>query len=86
MTPATERPLTAMIDPAAGPPDCAAYESAGGWQGVRRALGSLAPAEVIDMVTRSKLRGRGLRDRAEMELRAKGARIRTPQIPDCQCR
>ncbi|GAN97884.1 NADH dehydrogenase [Komagataeibacter europaeus NBRC 3261] len=59
MTPPTERPLTAMIDPAAGPPDCTAYERAGGWQATRNALGRLAPAGIIDMVTRSKLRGRG---------------------------
>ncbi|RBM08263.1 NADH-quinone oxidoreductase subunit NuoF [Novacetimonas cocois] len=59
MTSVSERPLTAMIDPAAGPPDCAAYERAGGWQATRRALGGLSPAEIIDMVTRSKLRGRG---------------------------
>lgn len=59
MTSVSKRPLTAMIDPAAGPPDCAAYERAGGWQATRRALGGLSPAEIIDMVTRSKLRGRG---------------------------
>lgn len=58
MTAATH-PLTAMITPAAPPPDCAAYEQAGGWQAARKALKILAPAEVIDMVTRSKLRGRG---------------------------
>lgn len=54
-----ERPLTAMIDPVAGPPDCAAYERAGGWQATRTALRTLTPAEVVDIVTRSRLRGRG---------------------------
>lgn len=54
-----DRPLTAMIDVAAGPPDCMAYERAGGWEAVRRALKNLTPAEVVDTVTRSKLRGRG---------------------------
>lgn len=55
----SERPLTAMIDPASGPPDCTAYEKAGGWQGVRTALKTLTPVELTDLVTRSKLRGRG---------------------------
>lgn len=58
MSPA-EHPLTAMIDPAAGPPDCTAYERAGGWQAARRVLTAMTPAEVIDIVTRSRLRGRG---------------------------
>ncbi|NHN85454.1 NADH-quinone oxidoreductase subunit NuoF [Acetobacter musti] len=53
------RPLTAMIDPEAGPPDCATYEQRGGWQATRRTLNGLAPGEVIDIVTRSRLRGRG---------------------------
>ncbi|GAB6966767.1 NADH-quinone oxidoreductase subunit NuoF [Komagataeibacter kakiaceti JCM 25156] len=57
--PPSDRPLTAMIDPAAGPPDCAAYEQAGGWQATRTVLKTMTPAEVIDIVTRSKLRGRG---------------------------
>ncbi|ACI50504.1 NADH dehydrogenase (quinone) [Gluconacetobacter diazotrophicus PA1 5] len=54
----SERPLTAMID-AAGPPDCAAYGRAGGWQGLRRALRDLTPEAVIAEVTDSRLRGRG---------------------------
>ncbi|KAA8383567.1 NADH-quinone oxidoreductase subunit F [Acetobacter tropicalis] len=56
---ATPTPLTAMITPSAPPPDCATYERAGGWQATRKALKTLAPADVIDIVTRSKLRGRG---------------------------
>ncbi|WP_367159204.1 NADH-quinone oxidoreductase subunit NuoF [Kozakia baliensis] len=35
-----------------------AYEQKGGWRGVRRAL-AMSPAEVIEEVTKSKLRGRG---------------------------
>jgi len=53
------RPLTAMIDRAEGPPDAEAYGRAGGWRGVRVALGGMSPADVIDVVTKSKLRGRG---------------------------
>ncbi|GAN91538.1 NADH dehydrogenase I subunit F/NADH-quinone oxidoreductase subunit F [Gluconobacter frateurii M-2] len=55
----SERPLTAMIDLAGPPPDCAAYGNAGGWEGTRKALKTLTPDEVISMVTRSRLRGRG---------------------------
>ncbi|MFT8646442.1 NADH-quinone oxidoreductase subunit NuoF [Gluconacetobacter sp.] len=56
---ASERPLTAMIGLPDGPPDCAAYGRAGGWQAVRRALRDMTPEAVIDLVTASKLRGRG---------------------------
>ncbi|GAN53537.1 complex I 51 kDa subunit family protein [Tanticharoenia sakaeratensis] len=59
MDEAERRPLTAMIDRAAGPPDCAAYERMGGFRGVRRALSGMSPGDVIEEVTKSKLRGRG---------------------------
>ncbi|MBB2206039.1 NADH-quinone oxidoreductase subunit NuoF [Gluconacetobacter takamatsuzukensis] len=55
----SERPLTAMIGLPDGPPDCAAYGRAGGWQAVRRALRDMTPEAVIETVTASKLRGRG---------------------------
>jgi NADH-quinone oxidoreductase subunit F len=35
------------------------YERAGGYQAIRKVIGKLAPAEVIDLVKRSGLRGRG---------------------------
>ncbi|NPD69704.1 NADH-quinone oxidoreductase subunit NuoF [Lichenicola cladoniae] len=54
-----QRPLTANIRPNAPPPDCAAYERAGGYQAMRRALLQMTPADVVGEVTKSGLRGRG---------------------------
>jgi NADH-quinone oxidoreductase subunit F len=54
----TERPLTRNIGPDRQPLDLAGYERAGGYEGLRRALG-MAPADVTDLVKRSGLRGRG---------------------------
>ncbi|RJQ75595.1 MAG: NADH oxidoreductase (quinone) subunit F [Desulfobacteraceae bacterium] len=54
-----ERPLTRNIDPGRGPLDLAAYEKAGGYQALRKALTTMAPAEVTAMVQQSNLRGRG---------------------------
>ncbi len=54
-----ERPLTANIRPGALPPDLAAYRKAGGYQAVRKALREMTPAEVVEEVTKSNLRGRG---------------------------
>lgn len=53
-----KRPLLALVDQA-NPPDVAAYERGGGWRGLRRTLGGMSPADVIEEVTKSKLRGRG---------------------------
>ncbi|AQS88662.1 NADH-quinone oxidoreductase chain F [Neoasaia chiangmaiensis NBRC 101099] len=53
-----KRPLLALVDQA-DPPDVATYERGGGFRGLRRVLSGLSPAEVIDEVTKSKLRGRG---------------------------
>jgi NADH-quinone oxidoreductase subunit F len=55
----SERPLTANIRPGAAPMDLEAYRAAGGYQAVRRALLTMTPTEVVDEVTRAKLRGRG---------------------------
>ncbi|GBR00416.1 NADH-quinone oxidoreductase subunit NuoF [Acetobacter oeni] len=55
----SDRPLTAMIDASAAPPDCTAYEKAGGWQATRKALKTCTPDDIIEIVTQSKLRGRG---------------------------
>ena len=56
--PAIEKPLTQNIRSDGAPLDLAAYERAGGYQGLRKALG-MTPAEVIETVKRSALRGRG---------------------------
>ena len=50
-------PLTDRIRPGSAA-DLEAYRSAGGYQGLRRAL-SMSPKEVRDAVTKSDLRGRG---------------------------
>jgi NADH-quinone oxidoreductase subunit F len=55
----TEKPLTKNITPGAEPLDLKAYERAGGYQAIRKALKDLTPGQVIDMVVRSNLRGRG---------------------------
>ena len=54
-----EKPLTANIQPGKPPPGLKEYEQAGGYQAMRKALQSLDPREVIDMVKASNLRGRG---------------------------
>src|SRR5690606_32067712 len=54
-----ERPLTANIRPGDAPPDIDAYERAGGYQAVRRALQEMSPEDVLGVVTQSGLRGRG---------------------------
>jgi NADH-quinone oxidoreductase subunit F len=54
-----ERPLTRNIQPGRAPLTLPAYEQAGGYQAVRRALTSMSPGEVLDEVSESRLRGRG---------------------------
>ena len=56
-----EQPLTQHIDRTPGAPglDLAAYERAGGYQALRKALGGMTPQAVIDVVKASNLRGRG---------------------------
>jgi NADH-quinone oxidoreductase subunit F len=54
-----DRPLTQNIQPDREPLDLAAYERAGGYQSVHKALKDLAPEEVTRMVEQSRLRGRG---------------------------
>ncbi len=53
-----DKPLTQLIRPDGEPLDLAAYEKAGGYQGLRRAL-QLSPRQVQEEVTQSHLRGRG---------------------------
>ncbi len=53
-----ERPLTGNLRPDGQAVDIAAYEQAGGYQGLRKAL-TLQPQDVTDLVKESNLRGRG---------------------------
>jgi NADH-quinone oxidoreductase subunit F len=54
-----ERPLTQNIRPGEAPLDFAAYRRAGGYETVRNALGRIAPAEIVRLVTESGLGGCG---------------------------
>ena len=54
-----ETPLTSNIRPNVEPPDRAAYERAGGYQALRKALQSMTPESVTEEVKNSNLRGRG---------------------------
>lgn len=54
-----ETPLTQTIRPGEPPLDLKGYERAGGYQALRKALNTLEPQEVLDVVKASNLRGRG---------------------------
>jgi NADH-quinone oxidoreductase subunit F len=54
-----ERPLTRNIRQGAEPLDLRAYQQAGGYQGLRRALSELTPERFMQEVKSSNLRGRG---------------------------
>ncbi|MES2922070.1 MAG: NADH-quinone oxidoreductase subunit NuoF [Verrucomicrobiota bacterium] len=54
-----ERPLTEHIRPGPPPPDFAAYSRLGGYEAARKAWREMSPAEVIEAVKSSNLRGRG---------------------------
>jgi NADH-quinone oxidoreductase subunit F len=54
-----EQPLTKNIRPGEEPLDLKAYEQAGGYQSVRKALRSMTPREVTELVKDANLRGRG---------------------------
>jgi NADH-quinone oxidoreductase subunit F len=54
-----EKPLTRNICPSEEPPGLKAYESAGGYRGLRKALKEMDPAGVLAVVKASDLRGRG---------------------------
>src|SRR5258708_1430628 len=53
-----EKPLTGNFRPDKEPVSLPENDRAGGYQGLRRAL-AMAPVEVIELVKRSNLRGRG---------------------------
>ncbi|MCB1675574.1 MAG: NADH-quinone oxidoreductase subunit NuoF [Halioglobus sp.] len=54
-----DRPLTRNVRPDRSPTDMAAYEANGGYRGLRRAIGELTPADCLQIVKDSNLRGRG---------------------------
>jgi NADH-quinone oxidoreductase subunit F len=54
-----ETPLTSNIQPDRVPLDVKAFERVDGYQGLRKALKEMTPAEVTDTVKKSNLRGRG---------------------------
>ncbi len=55
----TDRPLTRNIGPDRTPTDLAAYELNGGYRGLRKAITAMSPADCLEMVKESNLRGRG---------------------------
>ena len=57
--PIREKPLTKNIKPGEAPCDLKQYESAGGYQAVRKAMTEMAPEEVTGVVKEANLRGRG---------------------------
>lgn len=54
-----DRPLTRNIRDDGTPTDLAAYEQNGGYEAVRNTIGRSSPADVMDIVKESNLRGRG---------------------------
>ena len=54
-----ERPLTKNIDPNRPPLDLKGYEAAGGYAGVRKAISTLQPTEITELVKNAGLKGRG---------------------------
>ena len=56
---AAAKPLTARMRPDGEAPDCRAYEQAGGYEALRKALKSMEPAAIVEEVKASNLRGRG---------------------------
>src|ERR1041385_1904022 len=54
-----ERPLTQRFRPDGDAPWIAEYEKSGGYEAVRQAIKKLTPSDIQQMVTESKLRGRG---------------------------
>jgi len=54
-----ELPLTRNVRADRSPTDLAAYEANGGYRGLRRAMAELSPADCLQIVKDSNLRGRG---------------------------
>jgi NADH-quinone oxidoreductase subunit F len=51
--------LTKNIDPARGPLDLAGYRKAGGYEAAAKAVKTMTPSEVVEMVKTANVRGRG---------------------------
>jgi len=56
---AMDLPLTRNVRPDRSPTDLAAYEANGGYRGLRKAMESMSPADCLQLVKDSNLRGRG---------------------------
>ncbi|MFZ0449680.1 MAG: NADH-quinone oxidoreductase subunit NuoF [Desulfatiglandaceae bacterium] len=54
-----ERPLTRNIRPGTGPLPIDAYEKTGGYRALRKALQTMTPGDVVEVVDHSHLSGRG---------------------------
>ena len=54
-----DKPLTRNVRADRSPTDMAAYEANGGYQGLHSALGKLSPADCLQILKDSNLRGRG---------------------------
>ena len=54
-----DRPLTRNVRPDRAPADMAAYEANGGYQALRQAIPAMTPAECLEVIKDSNLRGRG---------------------------
>ncbi|TDG12962.1 NADH oxidoreductase (quinone) subunit F [Seongchinamella unica] len=54
-----DRPLTRNVRADRSPTDMAAYEANGGYQGLKAAVGKLSPADCLEILKDSNLRGRG---------------------------
>jgi len=54
-----ERPLTKNFRPDGEPLNIKEYEKAGGYTAIRKALQSMSPADITDLMTAANLRGRG---------------------------
>ena len=52
-------PLTRNVRPDRSPTDLAAYEANGGYRGMKAAIGNLTPADCLQIIKDSNLRGRG---------------------------
>jgi NADH-quinone oxidoreductase subunit F len=55
----TERPLTNNIRPGEEPPDIKEYVGTGGYGAAKQALKTMSPAQIIEIVKDSNLKGRG---------------------------
>lgn len=54
-----DRPLTKNIDPKRGPLDLRGYVAAGGYDAARNTLKSISPPDLVELVKKAKLKGRG---------------------------